>query len=61
VRTWQWLAATAIASTIMMSSLFGFVYSRVEGDKLERRVELLEERIYRELQEIRRLILQKGP
>ena len=35
-----WTAATAVASVIMLSYIHNFVYTRVEGDKLEKRVEI---------------------
>jgi hypothetical protein len=39
----EWIVATVVAAVAMISYVHQFVYPRTEGEKLEKRVDLLDE------------------
>ena len=47
MKTWQWIAATCIAATMMISYLHGFIYTRAEAKVLQAKVDKLAE-VHRE-------------
>lgn len=45
-----WAVSTAVAAVMLISYVHGFVYTRTEGEKLERRVEAIQSQYREDLQ-----------